>query len=414
MKLRPVRGTHDLFGEEIKKFNIIKDIVSKIAKLNSFNEFQSPIFEFTNLFLKPLGEHSDVVLKEMYTFKDRNEEQLTLRPEYTTPMIRGAITNNLLNDLPLKLYGLGPMFRRERPQKGRYRQFNQINFEIFGTDDYLADFELIFIANEILKSLLPNNNFELHLNSLGSKLNLIKYKSVLSKYFQDKNQFLTKESKEKIYSNPLRILDSKYNEDQKVCDLAPRINEYLDQDLKNHFERLKKALKLSNIEYKENHKLVRGLDYYCSTVFEFKTNDIGSQNTLLGGGRYDGLIGTLGGPNIPGIGWAAGVERVSMLMDQSINTNNSLVHIALMDDKFKDHLINLINFLHKNSIEYFWNFKYNLKKSLSKASDDKIKYIIIIGEDEFKNNSYTVKNLLNGNQSQIKLDEIKNYLNDKS
>ena len=414
MKLRPVRGTHDLFGEEIKKFNIIKDIVSKIAKLNSFNEFQSPIFEFTNLFLKPLGEHSDVVLKEMYTFKDRNEEQLTLRPEYTTPMIRGAITNNLLNDLPLKLYGLGPMFRRERPQKGRYRQFNQINFEIFGTNDYLADFELIFIANEILKSLLPNNNFELHLNSLGSKLNLIKYKSVLSKYFEDKNQFLTKESKEKIYSNPLRILDSKYNEDQKVCDLAPRINEYLDQDLKNHFEGLKKALKLSNIKYKENHKLVRGLDYYCSTVFEFKTNDIGSQNTLLGGGRYDGLIGTLGGPNIPGIGWAAGVERVSMLMDQSINTNNSLVHIALMDDKFKDHLINLINFLNKNSIEYFWNFKYNLKKSLSKASDDKIKYIIIIGENEFKNNSYTVKNLLNGNQSQIRLDEIKNYLNDKS
>ena len=186
MKLRSVRGTHDIYGEDIEKYNIIENKVSKIAELNSFNKLETPIFEFTDLFAKPLGEQSDVVLKEMYSFKDRNEEMLTLRPEYTTPMIRAAITNNLLNELPLKIFGLGPMFRRERPQKGRYRQFNQINFEIFGTNDFMADLELIIIGNEILKSILPNSSFTLNLNTLGQKNNLSEYKIKLSNYFKDK------------------------------------------------------------------------------------------------------------------------------------------------------------------------------------------------------------------------------------
>ena len=189
MKLRSVRGTHDIYGEDIEKYNIIENKVSKIAELNSFNKLETPIFEFTDLFAKPLGEQSDVVLKEMYSFKDRNEEMLTLRPEYTTPMIRAAITNNLLNELPLKIFGLGPMFRRERPQKGRYRQFNQINFEIFGTNDFMADLELIIIGNEILKSILPNSSFTLNLNTLGQKNNLNEYKIKLSNYFKDKKYF---------------------------------------------------------------------------------------------------------------------------------------------------------------------------------------------------------------------------------
>ena len=169
MKIRSVRGTHDIFGEEIDKFKRISDTVSKNAYLKTFKEIQTPIFEFSDLFAKPLGEQSDVVLKEMYSFEDRNNEFLTLRPEYTTPMIRAAITNNLLNDLPLKIFGIGPMFRRERPQKGRYRQFNQINFEILGTKDFLADVELIFLSNNILNELLPKSNIKLHINSLGDK-----------------------------------------------------------------------------------------------------------------------------------------------------------------------------------------------------------------------------------------------------
>ena len=411
MKLRSVRGTHDIYGEDIEKYNIIENKVSKIAELNSFNKLETPIFEFTDLFAKPLGEQSDVVLKEMYSFKDRNEEMLTLRPEYTTPMIRAAITNNLLNELPLKIFGLGPMFRRERPQKGRYRQFNQINFEIFGTNDFMADLELIIIGNEILKSILPNSSFTLNLNTLGQKNNLNEYKIKLSNYFKDKKEKLSDESKEKIQTNPLRILDSKNENDILISNSAPTMQEFISLEEKNHFSEIKKGLDLLKIKYVENNKLVRGFDYYCSTVFEFKTSELGSQDTLLGGGRYDGLIGVLGGPDIPGIGWAAGIERISMLMKLNYNSLCK-VHLAITNKKYNSHIQKIMNFLRKNNISFYWNYKYNIKKSLSKANSKKIEYVILIGEDEFNNNYYSVRNLNTGKQSQLKESEIIKYLND--
>tara|TARA_B100001057_G_scaffold500498_1_gene615906 strand:+ start:1892 stop:3127 length:1236 start_codon:yes stop_codon:yes gene_type:complete len=411
MKLRSVRGTHDLYAEDIEKHNLIKNTVSKKAELNSFNKLETPIFEFSELFAKPLGEQSDVVLKEMYSFKDRNDEMLTLRPEYTTPMIRAAITNNLLNELPLKVFGLGPMFRRERPQKGRYRQFNQINFEIFGTKDFMADLELIIIGNDILKSILPNSKFILNLNTLGQKNNLYEYKTKLSKYFIDNKEKLSEDSREKIQTNPLRILDSKSDIDIKISNNAPTIHEFISTDEKNHFLDIKKALDHLNIKYIENDKLVRGLDYYCSTVFEFKTTELGSQDTLLGGGRYDGLIGVLGGPDIPGVGWAAGIERISMLM-KPIEDGLNKVHLAITDKKYNSHIQILMNYLRKNNISFYWNYKYNIKKSLSKANSNKIKYVIIIGEDEFNNKYYSVRNLITGNQSKLKDNEIKKYIND--
>ena len=411
MKLRSVRGTHDIYGEDIEKYNIIENKVSKIAELNSFNKLETPIFEFTDLFAKPLGEQSDVVLKEMYSFKDRNEEMLTLRPEYTTPMIRAAITNNLLNELPLKIFGLGPMFRRERPQKGRYRQFNQINFEIFGTNDFMADLELIIIGNEILKSILPNSSFTLNLNTLGQKNNLNEYKIKLSNYFKDKKEKLSDESKEKIQTNPLRILDSKNENDILISNSAPTMQEFISLEEKNHFSEIKKGLDLLKIKYVENNKLVRGLDYYCSTVFEFKTSELGSQDTLLGGGRYDGLIGVLGGPDIPGIGWAAGIERISMLMKLNYNSLCK-VHLAITNKKYNSHIQKIMNFLRKNNISFYWNYKYNIKKSLSKANSKKIEYVILIGENEFNNNYYSVRNLNTGKQSKLKESEIIKYLND--
>ena len=411
MKLRPVRGTHDLYGNNIKKYNNIFETVSELAKLFSFSEIQTPIFEFSNLFLKPLGEQSDVVLKEMYTFKDRNDELLTLRPEYTTPMIRSALTNNLMDDLPLKVYGIGPMFRRERPQKGRYRQFNQINFEVFGSNNFMVDLELIILAYEILKKLLPSKNLILNLNSLGTSQNLIDYKDKLKKFFNDNKSKLSQESYEKINSNPLRILDSKQETDIALSNKAPSINEFLSIETKNHFEELKRGLEYHNIKYTENHKLVRGLDYYCSTVFEFKTNNLGSQDTILGGGRYDGLIKTLGGPDIPGIGWAAGIERISMLMN-NIKDNSKILHIAINDEKFKNHLLKLIKTLKENNIKFYWNYKYNLKKSLQKANREKITNIIIIGENEYNKDFYTLKKLDKGNQFEIKLNDLNKYLND--
>ena len=411
MKLRSVRGTHDLFGDNIEKYNIIQKVVTKIAEINSFKKLETPIFEFTDLFSKPLGEQSDVVLKEMYTFRDRNEDFLTLRPEYTTPMIRAAITNNLLNELPLKVFGIGPMFRRERPQKGRFRQFNQINFEIFGSDDCIADLELINLANDILKSTLPNTKFVLNINSLGKKENLIKYKENLSKYFEDKKSKLSSESRDKIHSNPLRILDSKNKNDINISDSAPSIKDYISKEEKNHFDELKNGLKYFGINFKENNKLVRGLDYYCSTVFEFKTNDLGSQDTLIGGGRYDGLIGILGGPNISGIGWAGGIERISMLMKNEKN-KISPIHLCISNIKFKEHLLKVINYLIQNNINFYWNYKYNLKKSLSKANTNNAKYVIIIGEDEVKNDFYTVKKLSTGKQTEVNLNNIINFIND--
>ena len=413
MKIRSVRGTHDIFGADIDKYNEIFEAVSFCAKLSNFQQLNTPIFEFSELFAKPLGEQSDVVLKEMYTFNDRNNDSLTLRPEYTTPVIRAAITNNLLNELPFKVFGIGPMFRRERPQKGRFREFNQINFEILGSDNVISDIELISIANDILKKILPNKKITLNINSLGTKENLLLFKKQLGKFYKDNKNKLSEESKGKILSNPLRILDSKNEDDILISESAPSINEFLSKETKDHFSELKNSLNSLNINFIENYKLVRGLDYYCSTVFEFKTSDLGSQDTILGGGRYDGLVNLLGGPDIPGIGWAAGVERISLLMNDVLNKKNN-IHLAILNKKFNSKLINIIQYLKKYNLNYFWNYKYNLKKSLSKASQDNSKFIIIIGEAEFEGDFYTVKNLFNSNQVKLKIDKIWDYINDQS
>ncbi len=412
MKLRSVRGTHDIFGKEIDKFNLISNIVSRNAALKNFKEIQTPIFEFSNLFAKPLGEQSDVVLKEMYSFQDRNNDFLTLRPEYTTPMIRAAITNNLLNELPLKIFGIGPMFRRERPQKGRYRQFNQINFETLGTNNFLADVELISLSKNILKELLPKSKLKLHINSLGDKNNLIEYKKNLTKYFNEHKKKLSEESIKKIDTNPLRILDSKNEEDIVISQSSPKIYEYLSNDAKKDYEDLKRSLNLLEINFQEDPNLVRGLDYYCNTVFEYKSDNLGSQDTLLGGGRYDGLIKVLGGPDIPGIGWAAGIERITLLMDFEKKIG-STVHIALTNEKFTDYFLYLQKYLSEKRISYYWNYKYNLKKSFTKANTSFASYIIIIGENEFKGKFFTVKNLKTGEQKELELENISNHLNDK-
>jgi len=405
MKNKSIRGTHDLYGANIDKFNKIKKEINLVAKIFNFKEIQTPIFESSDLFLKPLGEHTDVVLKEMYTFEDRNKDSITLRPEYTTPMIRAAISNQLLNELPVKLYGVGPMFRRERPQKGRYRQFNQINFEIFGTNDSFSDVELIYLANKFLKSLLPNLNIKLYINTLGDRDSLINYKKIISNYFNDNKDNLSEESKKKILLNPIRILDSKNNDDKDLIKNAPSILDYLTENDLNYYLNVKKSLTDLKVDFIEDKSLVRGLDYYCHTVFEFKTDTLGSQDTIIGGGRYDGLIEVLGGKNIPGTGWAGGVERLMLLME-NVETKLNTVHFAILDEKFKNHAFKSFKILTDNNFSVLWNYKYNLKKSLSKASDSKAKYIVIVGEDEYKENIYTIKNLKEGKQYKIKLDNL--------
>ena len=315
MKITPIRGTHDFFGQQVLKYRDIQDLINSYSRIYNFEEIITPIFESTELFKKPLGENSDVVLKEMYTFKDKNEDLITLRPEYTTPMLRAAISNNLLEKLPKKLYGIGPMFRRERPQKGRYRQFNQINFEILGTHDISADIELIILANNFLKNLLPEKKINLFINSLGDKDTLSNFNTALRNYFNQNKNKLSEESQSKIISNPIRILDSKDPADNEINSNAPKISDFYSNEAKEKFLNIQKILKDMSVDFSININLVRGLDYYCHTVFEFKTLDLGSQDTLIGGGRYDGLTKLLGGPDIPGVGWAGGIERLIMLMD---------------------------------------------------------------------------------------------------
>ena len=409
MKINPIRGTHDLFGEEIKKFNTIISKVKDTARKFGFNELITPIFENSELFKKPLGEQSDVVLKEMYTFKDRNEDEITLRPEYTTPMIRAAISNGLLNNLPAKLFGTGQMFRRERPQKGRYRQFNQINVENFGSDDLFADIEIINLANTLLTKVLPDRKITLHINSLGTRENLTDYKKVLSKYFSEYKNLLSSESIDRINTNPLRILDSKNIEDKDIIKNSPKIIELLSKSDLNIYEEIKKCLTDLEIPIFEDPTLVRGLDYYCHTVFEFKTNEIGSQDTLIGGGRYNGLIKTLGGKDIPGVGWAGGIERIMLLMSD-IPSKDKDIHLAILDPRYRIHAIKIYDFLIKNNFSVYWNYKYNLKKSLSLANEKKADYIVIVGENEKENDNFSIKNLSNGNQAILDFNNILDYL----
>ena len=409
MRINPIRGTHDLFGDELRKFNRVVSEVKDTAKKFGFNELITPIFENSELFKKPLGEKSDVVLKEMYTFKDRNEDEITLRPEYTTPMIRAAISNGFLNNLPAKFFGTGQMFRRERPQKGRYRQFNQINFENFGSDDFFADIEIINLASTLLKKILPDSKITLHINSLGSRENLNDYNKVLSKYFNEHKNSLSSESIDKINSNPLRILDSKNKEDKEIIKKSPKLIELLSKSDLQVYEEIKKCLIDLEIPFFEDPTLVRGLDYYCHTVFEFMTNEIGSQGSLIGGGRYNGLIKTLGGKDIPGVGWAGGIERIMFLM-KDIPSTDIDIHLAILDPKYKIHALKIYNFLIKNNFSIYWNYKYNLKKSLSLANEKNAKYIVIVGENEKTNNNFSIKNLSNGNQETVDFNNILDHI----
>ena len=406
-----VKGTHDIYGAEMEKFEHIIENFYSVCKKFNFQSIQTPILEQQELFSRTVGEQTDIVSKEMYSFLDKGDANICLRPEATSSLARFAASN--YQSGLLKLITHGPMFRRERPQKGRYRQFNQINFEILGTRDFLADVELISLSNNILKELLPKSKIRLQINSLGDKETLIHFKKSLTKYFNTHKKKLSQESVKKIDTNPLRIIDSKNEEDIEVSKAAPKIYEYLTNEAKKHYEDLKTSLNLLEINFEENANLVRGLDYYCNTVFEYKSDNLGSQDTLLGGGRYDGLIKVLGGPDIPGIGWAAGIERITLLME-SEKKLKSTVHIAVTNEKFTDYFLHLQKYLSENGISYYWNYKYNLKKSFTKANSSSASHIIIIGENEYNGKFFTIKNLMTGEQKELKLNEVFQHLNDKS
>ncbi|APR52231.1 histidine--tRNA ligase [Sphingomonas koreensis] len=310
-----VRGTQDIFGEEQRRFARVVEAFEHVRRLYCFQQVQVPVFESTGVFARSMGETSDVVSKEMYTFPDRGDDLLTLRPEFTAGICRAYITEGWQQFAPLKLTTHGPVFRYERPQKGRYRQFHQIDAEIIGAAEPAADVELLTFADQLLRELGIGEGVTLQLNTLGDAETRDAWRAALIEHFQSHRGDLSEDSLTRLEKNPLRILDSKDPRDRPAADSAPDIDAFLTTEAKDFFDAVTGGLDAAGVAWTRNARLVRGLDYYRHTAFEFVTDRLGAQGTVLAGGRYDGLIGNLGGPETPGVGWAAGIERLGMLLE---------------------------------------------------------------------------------------------------
>ena len=311
---RRVRGTQDIFGDEQRRFARVVEAFEHVRRLYCFQQVQVPVFESTGVFARSMGETSDVVSKEMYTFPDRGDELLTLRPEFTAGICRAYITEGWQQFAPLKLTTHGPVFRYERPQKGRYRQFHQVDAEIIGAAEPQADVELLTMADQLLKELGIAEGVTLQLNTLGDAETREAWRAALVAHFEAHRGELSEDSLTRLEKNPMRILDSKDPRDRPIADSAPDIDAYLTDEARAFFEAVTSGLDAAGVAWTRNARLVRGLDYYRHTAFEFVTDRLGAQGTVLAGGRYDGLIGNLGGPETAGVGWAAGIERLGMLL----------------------------------------------------------------------------------------------------
>jgi histidyl-tRNA synthetase len=328
---RPIRGTQDMLGDMADRFAHVVETFERVRKLYGFKRIEVPVFEQTAVFSRSLGETTDVVSKEMYTFEDRGGDSLTLRPEFTAGIARAYITEGWQQFAPLKVATHGPLFRYERPQKGRYRQFHQIDAEIIGAAEPLADAELLILADQLLKELGISEGVTLTLNTLGDSATREAWRQALVAHFEGHRGDLSEESQERLLKNPLRILDSKDPRDRPIADAAPEIDAHMSSEAGAFFEAVTKALDAAGVAWVRNPCLVRGLDYYRHTAFEFVTDRLGAQGTVLGGGRYDGLIEALGGPHTPAVGWAAGIERLGMLLE-NVQSSTLDVVVALEDD----------------------------------------------------------------------------------
>lgn len=309
-----VRGTQDMFGETEERFAYVVATFERVRRLYGFKGLQLPVIEPTSVFSRSLGEATDVVSKEMYTFEDRGGDSITLRPEFTAGIARAYLTNGWQQYAPMRLSVHGPLFRYERPQKGRYRQFHQIDAEIIGAAEPAADVELLVMADQLLKELGISDGVTLQLNTLGDTPSRDAWRSSLISYFNDHKDSLSEDSIARLERNPLRILDSKDERDRGICHSAPVIDDYLSGEAQDFFGSVTAGLDAAGVAWERNARLVRGLDYYRHTAFEFVTDLLGAQGTVLGGGRYDGLIENLGGASTPAVGWAAGIERLAMLV----------------------------------------------------------------------------------------------------
>ena len=407
--LQPVRGTHDLLPDEMRRHRRVTETARTVAERYGYLEMATPIFEFSEVFKRTLGDTSDIVTKEMYSFADRGGEQLTLRPEGTAGVARALISGGLTQHLPLKYFYQGPMFRYERPQKGRMRQFHQTGVELLGVPQPLADVDVIVVGAAILRELGVLGRTELELNTLGDGESRQAYRRVLVDYLKKHEPRLSKDSVERLERNPLRILDSKDEGDQKVIADAPVYSDYLNEASRSFFDAVKQGLDATGIAYRINPRLVRGLDYYCHTCFEFTAQELGAQKTVMAGGRYDGLVETMGGPPTPGVGWASGIERVGMMLDSGVKAMRPVAVIPI-GDAAATSALKITEELRRAGIAVDLGFSGNVKKRMARA--DKIGAIaaVILGDDELAKGVATVRDLQSGAQEQVPLARLQDRL----
>ena len=410
-KYQSVRGTRDLLPELKQTFRLIDETALKTAKNYGFKEIETPIFEFSDVFHRSLGETSDAVSKETYTFNDRGGDSITLRPEGTAGVVRSFISEGMAQLTPLKLYYYGPMFRYERPQKGRYRQFYQFGVEILGLESALADVECLDLAWTILKKLNLSSRCLLEINTLGDVDSRNAYRTALVNFLTPFKAQLSADSQVRLEKNPMRILDSKDEGDKKIIADAPLMENFLNENSKKFFTDVLAGLKKLNIPYKINPKLVRGLDYYCHTVFEFTTTELGAQSAILSGGRYDGLVEMLGGPKTAGVGWASGVDRLADLCGNAIQPKpEAPISIIALGDKALEEAVKIASDL-RNQNKYCEVFLTgNFKKKLERANKLNTEQAILIFEQENGSFEYKQKNFKTGEEKAVSLEEILNEI----
>ena len=400
MKYQSPRGTADLMPEEMARHRHVIDTAKSTSALFGFAEMATPIFEFTDVFARPLGESSDVVTKETYSFTDRGGEGLTLRPEGTAGVVRALISAGLTQTLPQKFFYAGPMFRYERPQKGRMRQFHQVGVELLGPREPLADAEVIELGALMLDRLGVLEHCTLHLNSLGDAESRQDYRLALVKYLEGHKSKLSEDSVRRLELNPLRILDSKDEGDRALLAGAPEMSAYLNAASKEHAVRVRACLDEAGVSCIEDPRLVRGLDYYCHTAFEFITDALGAQGTVLGGGRYDGLSETLGGPAVAGVGWAAGVERLALLADTAVSLPEPVVLIALGDGSVSS-LAGLAANLRRRGVRAEMPYSGNLGKQMKRADKLNAKCVVIQGSEELERGMVILRDMTDGSQEEV-------------
>lgn len=409
-KLQPLRGMKDLFGQDFANHDFIIETAKAISKLYGYEGASTPVLEYTKVFDRTLGDASDVVSKEMYSFLDKSDESVALRPEFTAGIMRAFISNGLQQNLPLKLFSYGPLFRYDRPQAGRQRQFHQINCEYLGSNDPYSDAEVIKLAAHMLEELGILKSVTLEVNSLGCKNSRQNYQNALSEYFKKYQAELSEDSKRRLEkNNPLRILDSKSEQDKKISANAPFVADYYTMESKVYFEQVLNYLDILNVSYTVNPRLARGLDYYCHTAFEFTTDKLGAQSGVLGGGRYDYLCKLMGGPDVPGIGFAAGIERIVLLMNKS-HKKIAPVYVIPIGSESVDYTIKIVDQLRMNMIPVMLELNGKVQKRMERALKDNAEYIVFAGEEEVKNNNYKLKILASKEERVMAKEELVLYL----